>query len=67
MRAIIRQRIAAGEKPEAIRAWMVARYGRWVSYQPPVDPLTWPLWAAPVLLVAIGLWVARGTLRRRSS
>jgi len=67
MRAIIRQRIAAGEKPEAIRAWMVARYGRWVSYKPPVDPLTWPLWAAPVLLVAIGLWVARGTLRRRRS
>ncbi len=65
MRAIIRQRIAAGEKPEAIRAWMIARYGRWVSYQPPLDPLTWPLWAAPVLLLAIGALVARGTLRRR--
>jgi cytochrome c-type biogenesis protein CcmH len=65
MRAIIRQRIAAGEKPEAIRAWMIARYGRWVSYRPPVDRLTWPLWAAPVVLVALGLLVARGTLRRR--
>ncbi len=65
MRAIIRQRIAAGEKPEAIRAWMIARYGRWVSYKPPLDPLTWPLWAAPVVLVAIGLLIARGTLRRR--
>jgi cytochrome c-type biogenesis protein CcmH len=67
MRAIIRQRIAAGEQPETIRAWMVARYGRWVSYTPAVDPLTWPLWAAPVLFVAIGLLVARGTLRRRAS
>ncbi len=65
MRAIIRQRIAAGETPEAIRAWMVARYGRWVSYKPPLDPVTWPLWAAPVVLVAVGLLVARGTLRRR--
>ncbi len=65
MRAIIRQRIAAGETPDAIRAWMIARYGRWVSYEPPLDPLTWPLWAAPVLLVGIGLVVARGTVRRR--
>ena len=65
MRAIIRQRIAAGETPEAIRAWMVTRYGRWVSYKPPLDPVTWPLWAAPVVLVAIGLLVAHGTLRRR--
>ena len=44
---------------------MVARYGRWVSYKPPLDPVTWPLWAAPVVLVAVGLLVARGTLRRR--
>ena len=65
MRAIIRQRIAAGETPEAIRAWMVTRYGRWVSYKPPLDPVTWPLWAAPVVLVAVGLLVARGTLWRR--
>ena len=65
MRAIIRQRIAAGETPATIRAWMNARYGRWVSYEPPLDTLTWPLWAAPILLVAVGLLVARGTLRRR--
>jgi cytochrome c-type biogenesis protein CcmH len=65
MRALVRQRIAAGEKPEAVRAWLVQRYGAWVSYRPPLDTLTWPLWAAPVLLVAIGLLVARGTLRRR--
>ena len=29
----------------AIRAWLVERYGDWVSYEPPVEPLTWPLWA----------------------
>ncbi len=31
MRALVRQRIAAGEKPDDIRAWLVARYGKWVS------------------------------------
>jgi cytochrome c-type biogenesis protein CcmH len=65
MRAIIRQRIAAGEAPEAIRAWLIARYGRWVSYRPVVEPVTWPLWAAPLLLVLIGAVLARRTLRRR--
>jgi cytochrome c-type biogenesis protein CcmH len=65
MRALVRERIAAGEKPEAIRAWLVQRYGAWVSYKPMMEPLTWPLWAAPVLLVALGLWLARGRFRRR--
>jgi cytochrome c-type biogenesis protein CcmH len=66
MRALVRQKIAAGEKPEAIRAWMVARYGRWVSYQPPVDPVTWPLWAAPLALLALGWLLARTAFKRES-
>jgi cytochrome c-type biogenesis protein CcmH len=66
MRALVRERIAAGEKPEAIRAWLIERYGAWVSYKPTVEPLTWPLWAAPVLLVALGLYLARGRFRRKT-
>ena len=65
MRALVRERIAAGEKPEAIRSWLVERYGAWVSYKPTVEPLTWPLWAAPIVLVALGLWLARGRFRRK--
>lgn len=65
MRALVRQRIAAGEKPEAIRAWLIERYGNWVSYAPPVEPLTWPLWAAPILLLAAGGWLARNRFKRR--
>jgi cytochrome c-type biogenesis protein CcmH len=66
MRALVRERIAAGEKPEAIRRWLVERYGEWVSYRPPVEPLTWPLWAAPALFVAAGAWLARGRFRRKA-
>jgi cytochrome c-type biogenesis protein CcmH len=66
MRALVRERIKAGEKPEAIRRWLVDRYGAWVSYRPPVEPLTWPLWAAPLLLVALGLFLARGRFRRKA-
>jgi cytochrome c-type biogenesis protein CcmH len=65
MRALVRQRIAAGERPEAIRAWLIERYGKWVSYDPPLDALTWPLWAVPVLVLAGGAWLARGRFRRR--
>ena len=64
MRSLVRERIAAGEDPEAIRAWLVERYGDYVSYAPRVTPLTWPLYAIPlVLLTAVGL-VLRRRLRK---
>ena len=65
MRSLVRERIAAGEQPEAIRTWLIDRYGDWVSYKPTGAPVTWPLWAAPILLLAAGLWLARGRFRRR--
>ena len=66
MRHMVRSRIAAGEPPSDIRRWLVERYGNWVSYQPPVEPVTWPLWAAPLVLLGLGAWLARSRLRRRS-
>jgi cytochrome c-type biogenesis protein CcmH len=65
MRALIRQRIRAGESPEQIRAWLVSRYGNWVTYDPPLEPITWPLWAAPIVLLAAGLFLARNRFKRR--
>jgi cytochrome c-type biogenesis protein CcmH len=64
MRALVRQKIAAGEQPDDIRAWLVARYGKWVSYDPPFDAMTAPLWIAPLLLLGIGIWLARGRFKR---
>jgi cytochrome c-type biogenesis protein CcmH len=65
MRDLVRRRIAAGEKPAAIRAWLVERYGDWVSYRPPSEPLTWPLWGAPLLLLAIGAALASRRIARK--
>jgi cytochrome c-type biogenesis protein CcmH/NrfF len=60
MRHQVRTRIAAGEDPEAVRAWLVERYGDYVSYKPTVSATTWPLFAIPLLLlVAIGLILRR--------
>lgn len=64
MRAMVRTRIAAGEKPEAIRGWLIDRYGQWVSYKPLVEPMTWPLWFAPLILLGIGVLLARGRFRK---
>jgi cytochrome c-type biogenesis protein CcmH len=65
MRALVRQRIAAGERPEQVRSWLIERYGNWVSYRPPVEPVTWPLWLAPILLLLAGAWLLRKRLVRR--
>ena len=67
MRHMVRSRIAAGERPAAVRRWLVERYGNWVSYDPPLEPATWPWWLAPLALLGLGAWLARGRLRRRSA
>jgi cytochrome c-type biogenesis protein CcmH len=66
MRSQIRERIMAGEQPEAIRSWLISRYGDWVSYEPTAAPILWPLWAAPVLLLALGALLVRGRLKKRA-
>ncbi|NKJ43615.1 MULTISPECIES: cytochrome c-type biogenesis protein [unclassified Novosphingobium] len=64
MRNEVRTRIAAGEQPEAIRQWLIDRYGDYVSYTPQVKPLTWPLFAAPAVFLALAALLLRGRFRR---
>ena len=59
MRSQVRLRIKAGEDPEAIRSWLIERYGDYVSYAPRVTRLTWPLFAAPLGLVLLALVLLR--------
>ncbi|MEK6638939.1 MAG: cytochrome c-type biogenesis protein [Pseudomonadota bacterium] len=63
MRALIRQRIDKGEAPESIRAWLVERYGSWVSYAPPASTITSPLWVLPIGFFLIGLVLVGGRLK----
>ena len=64
MRSQVRQRIAAGEDPEAIRAWLVERYGDYVSYTPRLTSLTWPLFALPLVLLALAALFLRRRMRK---
>lgn len=64
LRSEIRTRIKAGEDPEAIRTWLIDRYGNWISYAPTADPILWPLWAAPILLLLVGGALVATRLKR---
>ena len=67
MRHQVRSRIAAGEDPEAIRAWLIERYGDYVSYEPKVSSTTWPLFVAPVVLLLVAGLVLWRRLRLRKT
>ena len=65
MRRIIRERIAAGDAPDDVRAWLVSRYGDWVSFKPQVRPATLPLWLLPLAALLVGLWLVARRLKLR--
>ncbi|CAH0497286.1 hypothetical protein NVSP9465_02339 [Novosphingobium sp. CECT 9465] len=66
MRHQVRTRIAAGEEPEAIRTWLVERYGDYVSYAPQNKPIMWPLFAAPLVILLLAVLLLRGRFRRNT-
>jgi cytochrome c-type biogenesis protein CcmH len=65
MRGMIRERIAAGEKPEAIRAWLIQNYGEWVSFEPQMGGSSAPLWLIPLAALGVGAFLARGRFKKR--
>jgi cytochrome c-type biogenesis protein CcmH len=65
LRAIVRERLAAGDSDQEAIAYIVDRYGNFVLLKPPLEGQTLLLWFAPLLvLIPGGLGVAL-YLRRR--
>ena len=52
LRREIRSMIQAGKSDNEIMEFMVSRYGDFVRYRPPVNPVTWLLWFGPFVLLA---------------
>lgn len=67
MRGLVRERIAAGDSDDQIRAFFRERYGDFVLFRPPWDARTWLLWAAPFLLLGAGLLAVLGLRRDRAA
>ncbi len=54
MRALVSEQLAAGASGDEVRAFFVARYGRWILLDPPVGGPDLALWLAPAVFVATG-------------
>ncbi|HEY7787346.1 MAG TPA: cytochrome c-type biogenesis protein [Casimicrobiaceae bacterium] len=67
LRKEVRALAVSGKSDDDIRAYLVARYGDFVLYKPPVKPTTWLLWFGPFLLLACGVGVWWAVVRRRAT
>lgn len=68
LRKLVRERIALGDTPDNVRAYLVDRYGDWVLLEPPVNQMTYLLWGSPFLfLLLVGVAVATSKKRAASA
>ncbi|AWH87865.1 cytochrome c-type biogenesis protein [Limnobaculum parvum] len=65
MREKVYELMEQGQSRQDIINYMVARYGNFVTYEPPVTPATIFLWLVPVLCVVIGAGAIVMLSRRR--
>lgn len=65
LRNQVRSQMRAGKSDAEIREYMVARYGDFVLYRPPLKATTALLWAGPFVLLAAGGLALGFYLRRR--
>lgn len=66
LRREIRGMIRAGKSDREIVEFMVARYGDFVLYKPPVKASTIFLWVGPLVFMVIGFFILARYLRRRN-
>ena len=67
LRREVRELAVSGKNDDEIKQFLVARYGDFVLYRPPVKSTTWLLWFGPFVLLAGGAVVWWLVARRRSS
>ena len=66
LRNQIRTQLDAGKSEKDVLDFMVARYGDFVLYRPPLKASTVLLWTGPFLLLAFGLFLLVLRLRRKA-
>ena len=67
LRAEVYDMIQAGKDDEEIVTFLVARYGDFVLYNPPIKPGTWLIWFGPFVLLLIAAIVLMRALRRQKN
>jgi cytochrome c-type biogenesis protein CcmH len=66
LRREVHKMVTSGQGVDQVVDFMVARYGDFVLYRPPVQSNTMLLWGGPFALLAVGLLVLAVFLRHRS-
>jgi cytochrome c-type biogenesis protein CcmH len=67
LRREVRELALAGKSDVEIKAYLVARYGDFVLYNPPLKSTTWLLWIGPFALLVGGALLWWIVLRRRAA
>ncbi|GGM02764.1 cytochrome c-type biogenesis protein CcmH [Pseudomonas asuensis] len=65
LRREIHRLMEEGNSNEQIIDYLVARYGEFVMYRPPVEKRTWLLWYGPAAFLLIGFCIILIVVRRR--
>ncbi len=65
LRVLVRERIKAGDRDDAVRAFLVARYGPYILLRPPFSLATLLLWLTPLTCLIAGGVAASRAFRRR--
>jgi cytochrome c-type biogenesis protein CcmH len=64
LRVEVFELMQSGKNDAEIKQFLTDRYGDFVLYKPPVKPGTWLLWFGPLLVFALGFWIARRQMRK---
>ena len=65
LRNQIREQMKAGKSDKQIVAYLTQRYGKFILYNPPIDPTTYLLWFGPFALLLAGLFVLFRFVKQR--
>jgi cytochrome c-type biogenesis protein CcmH len=65
LRNQIREQMKAGKSDKEIVAYLTERYGKFILYNPPIDPTTYLLWFGPFVLLLAGLFILFRYLKQR--
>jgi len=66
LRKEVYELMASGKSDQEVVDFLVARYGDFVLYNPPIRPATYALWIGPFILLLIAVLILYRTISRRN-
>jgi cytochrome c-type biogenesis protein CcmH len=63
LRILVRERLQGGDSDRQVMQFLVDRYGDFILLRPRLNALTLLLWGSPLVILLIGIWLARRLFR----